>query len=159
MNAMIRWAAAIVALAHTTAFGHGQAPQATARVYDATAVETTAFGREGNPRHVTRTVQVHMTDAMRFERPELFVKRGETVRLVVRNRGQMLHELVLGTGEDLARHADLMRRFPGMDHAEPYMAHVKPQASGEIVWQFSEAGEIQFACLLPGHLEPAWPAK
>jgi len=36
---------------------------------------------------------------------------------------------------------------------EPGMAHVKPGATGEIVWQFTQAGEFQFACLIPGHFE------
>lgn len=33
------------------------------------------------------------------------------------------------------------------------MAHVKPGEAGEIIWQFSKAGEYVFACLMPGHLE------
>lgn len=33
------------------------------------------------------------------------------------------------------------------------MAHVKPGAKGEIVWQFTQAGEYPFACLIPGHFE------
>lgn len=33
------------------------------------------------------------------------------------------------------------------------MAHVKPGAKGEIVWQFTQAGEYPFACLIPGRFE------
>ena len=60
--------------------------------------------------------------------------------------------MVLGTPEELKEHAELMKKFPEMEHDEPHMAHVKPGKSGEIVWQFTKAGEFQFACLHPGPL-------
>ena len=46
-----------------------------------------------------------------------------------------------------------------MEHDEPNMAHVKPGATGEIVWQFTKAGEFQFACLIPGHFEAGMVGK
>lgn len=138
----------------TAAFAHGNEDHPAApRAYDAAKVQDTAFGREGNPAKATRTLRVEMADSMRFTPSRLSVKRGETVRLVAVNKGQVLHEMVLGTPEELKAHAELMRKFPGMEHDEPHMAHVKPGASGEIVWQFTQAGEFQFACLLPGHFE------
>lgn len=137
----------------TLALAHGDAHEAAPRTFDAKAVEDTPFGREGDPKKVRRTVRLDMSDAMRFTPNQLVVKRGETVRLVASNKGQVLHELVLGTPEALKKHAELMRRFPEMEHDEPHMAHVKPGKSGEIVWQFTQAGEFQFACLIPGHFE------
>ena len=132
---------------------HGDAHEAAPRTFDAKQVEDTPFGREGDPKKVRRTVRLDMSDAMRFTPSRLVVKRGETVRLVASNKGQVLHELVLGTPEALKNHAEQMRRFPEMEHDEPHMAHVKPGKSGEIVWQFTRAGEFQFACLIPGHFE------
>ena len=61
--------------------------------------------------------------------------------------------MVLGTKKAIAEHAELMKKFPDMEHSDPNMAHVKPGKSGEIVWQFTKAGEFQFACLQPGHFE------
>ncbi len=90
---------------------------------------------------------------MRFTPAELVIRRGETVRLIASNRGQVLHEMVLGTPQKLREHAELMRKFPGMEHEEAHMTHVKPGQNGEIVWQFDRPGEFQFACLLPGHFE------
>jgi len=81
------------------------------------------------------------------------------VKLVAKNKGQVLHELVLGTTEELQQHAKLMRKFPGMEHEEPHMMHVKPGSSGGIVWQFTEPGEFQFACLIPGHFEAGMVGK
>lgn len=70
-----------------------------------------------------------------------------------------LHEMVLGTPQELRQHAELMKMFPTMEHADANMAHVKPGARGEIVWQFTQAGEYQFACLIPGHFEAGMTGK
>jgi uncharacterized cupredoxin-like copper-binding protein len=46
-----------------------------------------------------------------------------------------------------------------MEHDEAYMAHVAPGKQGEIVWQFTQAGEFHYACLIPGHMEAGMIAK
>lgn len=135
------------------AFAHGNEDHAQRRTYDARKVEDTAFGREGDPKKVVRTIRLDMADTMRFTPADVTIKRGQTVRFVVHNSGKLLHEMVLGTAEALKEHAELMKKFPEMEHADPNMAHVKPGASGEIVWQFTQAGRFQFACLQPGHFE------
>jgi uncharacterized cupredoxin-like copper-binding protein len=127
--------------------------------FDASKIEDTTFGREGDPAKATRTIRVEMSDAMRFTPADITIKRGETVKLVATNKGQVLHEMVLGTSDELKKHADMMKKFPGMEHDEPHMAHVKPGNSGEIVWQFTKAGEFQFACLIPGHFEAGMVGK
>lgn len=132
------------------ACAHGDAAH---KPYDAGQVEATAFGREGDPKHVDRVIRLTMKDTMRFSPEHLTLRRGETVRLVVHNGGRLLHELVLGTREELVAHAALMKKFPDMEHADANMAHVRPGRDGEIVWQFTQAGEFSFACLQPGHFE------
>ena len=146
-------AIALLTTGATAALAHGDDHKANAHKYDASKVEDTAFGREGNPRKVSRTIKVDMADTMRFTPSSVTVKRGEIVKFVVRNDGKVLHEMVLGTVQALEEHAALMKKFPEMEHAEPNMAHVKPGARGEIVWQFTKPGEYQFACLIPGHYE------
>lgn len=138
---------------------HGDGAHAPARSFDPRKVEPTAFGQQGDPRKVTRVIKVEMADSMRFTPAEITVARGETVRIVAANKGQVLHEMVLGTAQELAAHAEMMRKFPGMEHDEPHMTHVKPGRSGEIVWQFSQPGEFQFACLIPGHFEAGMVGK
>ncbi|MBL8287825.1 MAG: cupredoxin family protein [Rubrivivax sp.] len=135
------------------AFAHGSEEHAKPRAYDAAKVEDTPFGREGDPRKVVRTIRLDMSDAMRFTPAALTIARGQTVRFVLHNGGKLLHEMVLGTPEALKAHAELMKKFPGMEHADPHMAHVKPGGTGQIVWQFTQPGTFQFACLLPGHFE------
>ena len=144
---------AVLAWTASAAFAHGDAHTAKTPAYDASKVEERAFGREGDPNRVTRTVKLDMTDAFRFTPADVTVRRGETVKFVVANSGKVLHEMVLGTTEELREHAALMKKFPDMEHADANMAHVKPGAKGEIVWQFTKAGEYQFACLIPGHDE------
>jgi len=102
---------------------------------------------------VKRTVTIDMTDNMRFTPERISVREGETVRFVVRNKGKMLHEMVIGTAEELREHAAMMAKFPDMQHDEPYMVHVDPGKSGEIVWNFNRPGSFEFACLIPGHYE------
>lgn len=152
-------ALAALTLASTGAFAHGDEEHAKPRVYDAKHVEATAFGQEGNPKKVSRTIRVDMADSMRFTPSDVTVEKGETVRFVVHNSGQVLHEMVLGTREALAEHAALMKKFPNMEHADANMAHVKPSKTGEIVWQFTKPGEFQFACLQPGHFEAGMVGK
>lgn len=113
----------------------------------------TAFGQTGDPAKVSRTVQVGMADTMRFDPARLTIKQGETVRFVIRNHGKVIHELVLGTAAALAEHAEVMKRHPGMEHEEPYMAHVSPGKTGEIIWLFTQPGEFKYGCLVPGHFE------
>ena len=150
---------AVIAWGASTAFAHGDDHMAKKPAYDASKVEDRAFGREGDPGKVTRTVRLDMTDAFRFTPADVTVKRGETVKFVVANSGKVLHEMVLGTTEGLKEHAALMKKFPEMEHADANMAHVKPGAKGEIVWQFTKAGEYQFACLIPGHYEAGMVGK
>jgi uncharacterized cupredoxin-like copper-binding protein len=115
------------------------------------AAEQTAWGIAGEPVQVTRTITLAMTDAMRFTPDSITVQEGDTVRFVVQNAGRMLHEVVIGTPDELAKHAAMMVKFPGMEHDAPYMVHVGPGKSGEIVWRFNRAGSFEFACLIAGH--------
>ena len=57
------------------------------------------------------------------------------------------------TVKELREHAALMKKFPEMEHEAPYMLHVQPGKSGEIVWRFNRSGTFQFACLIAGHFE------
>ena len=94
-----------------------------------------------------------MTDDMRFAPHKIEVREGETVRLRVENRGQILHEVVLGTPATLEEHAQFMIKFPTMEHDEPYMAHVAPGKTGDLLWNFNRAGNFDFACLIAGHFQ------
>lgn len=150
MNPTLLLAALLTMAAPLTAYAHGDKKHAPAVE---TVAEQTVWGVAGQRAQASRTITIAMTDAMRFTPDMLTVQEGETVRFVVRNTGRMLHEMVIGTPEELARHAALMAKFPTMQHDEPYMVHVDPGKTGEIVWHFNRAGQFEFACLIAGHYE------
>jgi uncharacterized cupredoxin-like copper-binding protein len=125
----------------------------------AISTEEKAFGRQGDPKKVSRTINIDMGDTMRFTPAELSIKRGETIRFVVKNKGQVLHEMVIGTKKELEEHALLMKKHPNMEHDEPYMAHVGAGKLETLVWQFTKAGEFYYGCLVPGHFEAGMVGK
>ena len=133
--------------AHSDA-GHDKQPVARK-----ISTEEHAFGKEGDPKKATRTITVNMADTMRFTPGEITVRVGETVKFVAKNNGKVMHEMVIGTEQELKKHAALMQKNPGMEHEEPYMAHVKPGAKEEIVWTFTKPGTYMYGCLIPGHFE------
>jgi len=117
------------------------------------------WGIAGDAAKVRRTIHINMGDDMRFKPDRIEVREGETVRLAIRNSGKLLHELVIGTAKELDEHAALMQKFPGMEHDEPYMAHVSAGKSGAIVWTFNRTGEFDFACLIAGHYQAGMRGK
>jgi uncharacterized cupredoxin-like copper-binding protein len=160
------------------AFAHGDGGHGKPKAADYSKAEETPFGRAGNPKKASRTITIGMNDRMQFVAAnghraadarapaaphampgDIVVRRGETVRFVVHNDGQVMHEMVIGSMKELKEHAEMMRKFPGMEHDEAYMAHVAPGKQGEIVWQFTRPGEFHYACLIPGHMEAGMISK
>ncbi len=116
-------------------------------------VSASRIGQPGNPREVSRTISIVMSDNMRFTPDRIEVRNGETIRFVLQNQGQLRHELVLGEPEALRRHAAMMQMMPDMQHSGPNMASLAPGESGQLIWKFTRAGIVTFACLQSGHLE------
>jgi uncharacterized cupredoxin-like copper-binding protein len=114
--------------------------------------EAASPGNPGNLAQVSRTIEVTMEDN-RFKPSEINVKQGETIKFMLRNTGKKKHEMVIGTPEELDKHAKMMKKFPDMEHSEPNMITVDPGKTGELIWQFTEAGTVNFECTLPGHFK------
>jgi uncharacterized cupredoxin-like copper-binding protein len=144
---------ALAGLASGPAYSHGDAKDGHERKIDYSKAEEHDFGKAADPALATRTVVIEMSDRMRFTPDRVEIGRGEIVRFEIRNAGQLQHEMVLGSAEELEQHAAMMRKFPGMEHDEPYMAHVAPGEMSVMGWQFTRAGEYHYGCLLPGHFE------
>ena len=118
-----------------------------------------SYGKPGDPAKISRTVEVDMSDTMRYSPAMIQVKKGETIRLLARNSGQVKHEIVLGTIKELRKHAALMKKYPEMEHADANHLTVEPGKSGVMVWQFTRTGAVDFACLQPGHYEAGMRGK
>jgi uncharacterized cupredoxin-like copper-binding protein len=138
---------------------HAHGDQHAPKPHAAVKKEQKPWGIAGEARAVQRTIEITMLDTMRFTPDRIEVRQGDTARFVHHNPGQVMHEFVLGTKAELDEHAALMKKFPGMEHDEPYMAHVAPRKVGEVVWTFNRPGEFEFACLIPGHYEAGMIGK
>ena len=117
------------------------------------------WGIGANKKEVSRTIVIKMTDKMRFSPEKIDVRLGETIRFEVKNDGKVMHEMVIGTKPILDKHAELMLKNPNMEHDEPYMAHVSPGKTGEIIWKFNRKGDFDFACLMAGHYQAGMIGK
>ncbi len=155
--------ATVLSFLATAAHAHGN-NQHTATTHGAhgammVPAEQKAWGIAGDPKKVDRVITIQMTDNMRFTPNQLTIKKGETIRFEVKNAGAVMHEMVIGTKQELDQHATMMKKHPNMEHDEPYMAHVGPKKTGQLIWQFNRAGDFDFACLIAGHYEAGMVGK
>jgi uncharacterized cupredoxin-like copper-binding protein len=120
------------------------------------------FGEPGDDKAQARIIEVSMREGdgkMLFAPDVVTVTKGEQVRFRVKNEGELEHEFVLGTAEEIKEHAEMMRAMPDMKHNDPNAKRLGPKASGDIVWKFTTAGAFEFACLIPGHIEAGMKGK
>jgi uncharacterized cupredoxin-like copper-binding protein len=150
--------ASLVLAAAGAAQAHGDKPHAKTAAEPAKK-EQKEWGIAGDTKAVKLTIEHSAKDSMRFTPDFAQVKVGDTVRFVIHNDGKVMHEFVIGTQKDNQAHAELMKKFPNMEHDEPYMAHVAPGKTAEIVWTFNRPGEFEFACLIAGHYEAGMKGK
>lgn len=133
---------------------------AVVAVLSVTATEAggkNAAGIAGKKSDVTRVIKVVMAEsadgAMIFEPARIKVKKGETIRFAVVNKGTVDHEFVLDDSVGMKKHKALMLKFPEMEHADPNSVRLEPGTEGEVIWKFTTSGKFEFACLIPGHME------
>ena len=118
------------------------------------------IGQPGDPDQVTRTIEIDMDDKMRFTPSEIKVEKGETIRFFIKNSGQLPHEMVIGSLDQLLAHAEEMRQMPHAEpHDEPNMITLEAGQRGGLIWHFDQAGTVDFACLIPGHYEAGMAGK
>ena len=135
----------------------------------------TNIGMPGKATAATRTIEINMLDNL-YEPESISVKEGETVRFVIKNSGEFVHEFNIGTAAMHANHQkemmmmvehgvleadkinhDMMKMDMGggktMEHDDPNSVLLEPGKSGEVVWTFAKASKIEFACNVPGHYD------
>ena len=137
-----------VALASGAAFAAAGAP--------GHSHETFSAGEPGDPKKPARIVLVNMREGdgkMMFMPDRVEIKRGEQIRFMISNSGELEHEFVLATTAENLKHAEEMKKNPEMEHDDPNARRVKPKKRDEIVWRFTKAGQFEFGCLIPGHRE------
>lgn len=116
-----------------------------------------AVGKPAKIGKETKTVDVIMRETddgdMIFEPGSLDIKTGEIVLFNIKNVGELEHEFVLDTFEENQKHKKVMAEFPDMEHDDPNAVRLEAGETGQIVWNFSNGGKFEFACLIPGHYE------
>ena len=136
------------------------------------------FGHAAPAAKASRTVELILGD-MYFEPKAIQVKAGETVRFVLVNKGQLLHEFNLGDAQMHARHQQEMLKMQQngmltptamahhdmghgaaeMKHDDPNSILVEPGKTAELTWTFAKASSLEFACNLPGHYQAGMVGK
>ena len=119
-------------------------------------------GQPGDPKKPARTIKVVMREdgkKMAFEPARITVRKGEQIRFVLENDGTDDHEFVLATAAENRKHAELMKKYPDMEHDDPNAKRLAVGEHGEILWKFTKAGTFEFACLIPGHREAGMLGK
>jgi uncharacterized cupredoxin-like copper-binding protein len=121
-------------------------------------------GEPGDPKKSARTIRVLMFDYgddkdMKFEPALITVRKGEQIHFVLENGGTENHEFMVATVAENRKHAELMKKFPDMEHDDPNGKRVAVSERGELFWRFTKAGEFEFACLIPGHYEAGMHGK
>ena len=139
------------------------------------------IGMPGKAAEATRSIQIIMTDN-RYSPEKISVKKGETIRFVIKNEGELVHEFNIGTPKmhvahqkememmvehgvleaDKINHARMKMDMGGgktMEHNDPNSALLEPGKSGEIIWTFTKNSELEFACNVPGHYDAGMVGK
>ncbi len=113
-------------------------------------------GEPGDSKKPARVVQVTANEGdghMMYVPERVEIRKGEQVKFVLRNNGELDHEFVLATAAENVKHADEMKKNPDMEHDDPNAKRLAPKKASEIVWKFTKAGQFEFGCLMPGHRE------
>lgn len=144
------------ALAGVVALGPGIALGSPGAPGHSHSHDSFSAGEPGNPKRPARVVVVTMKEGdgkMMFVPSRLEIKRGEQVRFILQNVGELEHEFILATTKENEKHAEDMKKFPEMEHDDPNAKRVKPKEKKEILWRFTKRGTFEYGCLIPGHRE------
>tara|TARA_B100001250_G_scaffold386575_1_gene383225 strand:- start:188 stop:700 length:513 start_codon:yes stop_codon:yes gene_type:complete len=140
-----------------------------------------SIGERGEPKNVGRVIKVKMYD--NYYEPNLItVKKGETIKFVISNLGEMVHEYNIGTKEmhikhqpemqklidheiisfdkiDMKKMKEMSKKDHSLGHSHSNSIMLEPQAQGEIIWKFSKDITLEMACNIPGHYESGMVGK
>jgi uncharacterized cupredoxin-like copper-binding protein len=141
----------------TTALQAGTSPsnEPHQRAYE--TADHDPIGKPNDGAFVDRTIKVSIKETqsgnMLFEPDAIQIASGSVVRFVITNSGALEHEFMLGSFDEIAKHQQWMRKFPDMAHDYANSVSIRSGEVEELVWQFSDVTNMEFACLIPGHRE------
>ena len=139
------------------------------------------IGEKGNPSEVSRIIQVKMYDNY-YEPSEFKIKKNETIKFVVYNYGELVHEFNIATKKMHLKHQpemmrmveneillvdridrkkmkELSKKDHSMSHSHSNSVLLEPNQSAELIWKFSTDASLEAACNVPGHYDVGMIAK
>ena len=139
------------------------------------------IGEPGQLNEVNRTIEIKMFDNY-YEPNQIDIKKGETVKFVVKNMGELVHEFNIATKEMHIKHQPEMLKMVAMEillgdridmkkmkeaaKSDHSMAHshsnsvlLEPNKIGELIWKFTTNTSLEAACNVPGHYQSGMVAK
>ena len=139
------------------------------------------IGVKGKEENVDRVIKVLMYD--NYYQPNNFkIKKNETIKFVVENKGELVHEFNIATKAmhfkhqpemmmmvdygilladkiDKKKMMEISKKSPSMAHKHSNSILLSPGESGELIWKFSNSVDIEAACNVPGHYDVGMIAK
>ena len=139
------------------------------------------IGEKGDPSKIDRTIQIEMYDNYYYP-TQIEVKKGETIKFIVKNLGELVHEYNIGTKEMHIKHQPEMAKLVeheilladkidhekmkkmskkdhSLGHSHANSVLLEPNETGEIIWRFSKDISLEMACNMPGHYETGMVGK
>ena len=140
-----------------------------------------AIGVKGNEENVDRVIKVLMYD--NYYQPDNFkIKKNETIKFIVENKGQLVHEFNIATKEMHLKHQpemmmmmeneillvdkidkkkmmEMSKKNPAMAHSHSNSVLLSPGEKAELIWKFTNTVDIEAACNVPGHYDVGMIAK
>ena len=133
------------------------------------------IGEKGKLSEVNRTIEIKMYDNY-YEPTEIKIKKGETIRFIVSNYGELVHEFNISTKEMHIKHQpemmnmveneillptridkkkmkEMSKKDHSLGHKHANSVMLEPNKTGEIIWKFSKDISLEMACNIPGHYE------
>lgn len=133
------------------------------------------IGEKGDPNKVDRVVNIKMYDNY-YEPNVVKIKKGETIKFIVENLGELVHEYNIGTKEMHVKHQPEMQKLidheiilgdkidkikmkkmskidHSLGHSHANSVMLEPKKTGELIWKFSKDINLEMACNIPGHYE------
>ena len=139
------------------------------------------IGMKGKSSEVSRTINIAMYDNY-FEPNLIKVKKGETIKFVIENKGALVHEyniatkkmhlehqpemlmmmqmgILLPTKLDKIKMKEASKTNHAMSHSHANSILLEPDKKGEIIWKFSTDSKLEVACNVPGHYQAGMVSK
>ena len=147
----------------------------------AIAESMSMIGEKGKVKEVDRVIEVKMYDTF-YEPNEFKIKKNETIKFIVYNYGELVHEFNIGTKEMHLKHQpemmkmveneilladtinkkkmkEMSKKDHAMSHSHANSVLLEPNKSAIIIWKFNSNVDLEAACNVPGHYESGMIAK